>query len=313
MVRADGHGPGRLRRRHGPEPAHDDADHHRGRAPAEALGRGGSLVALSSVAGLTAMPFGAPYAAAKSAFMSLVRTEALEWGSLGIRVNAVAPAPYAPRRACGAIPTRRPTPRLRPPHSPRASRKRRRHRRSRALPAVRSGGWITGQVLAVDGSSSARPSFLGEDNLPVFVRDRGPAGATHGRGHMSPLKVAVGRRPDRDPPPTVADALRALGAHVAERPVGRASIWGVWAPDLVVWAPGPGASAPTPPAQDWRRDAGAARPLRDAVACFQAADRASGEVGAIVAVLPTIAMNGRRADRLDSTAEGCGPGEGGLA
>ncbi|MFL6242002.1 MAG: SDR family oxidoreductase, partial [Acidimicrobiia bacterium] len=32
-------------------------------------------------------------------------------------------------------------------------------------------GFISGQVLAVDGGSSARPSYLDDDNLPVFVRD----------------------------------------------------------------------------------------------------------------------------------------------
>jgi 3-oxoacyl-[acyl-carrier protein] reductase len=137
------------------------------------LGRGGSIVALSSVAGLTAMPFGAPYAAAKSALMSLVRTEALEWGPLGIRVNAIAPGTIRTPKSL----RNNPNP---PPDTP---------AEIAAVPLGRRGssddiagavlfllsdlgGWITGQTIAVDGGSSARPSFLGEDNLPVFVRDQ---------------------------------------------------------------------------------------------------------------------------------------------
>jgi hypothetical protein len=32
-------------------------------------------------------------------------------------------------------------------------------------------GFVTGHTLVVDGGSSARPSFLGDDDLPVFVHD----------------------------------------------------------------------------------------------------------------------------------------------
>ena len=55
------------------------------------LGTGGSIVNISSLAGLTAMPFGVSYAAAKAGVLALTRTAALEWGGAGIRVNAVAP------------------------------------------------------------------------------------------------------------------------------------------------------------------------------------------------------------------------------
>jgi NAD(P)-dependent dehydrogenase (short-subunit alcohol dehydrogenase family) len=125
----------------------------------------GSIVLLSSISGVQAMPFGAPYAAAKAGILALVRTAALELGPHGIRVNAIAPGTI---RAAGsdtveeqqAIPLRR-----------------------RGVPADIAGaaldllsdvaGFVTGHTLVVDGGSSARPSFLGDDDLPVFVHDAG--------------------------------------------------------------------------------------------------------------------------------------------
>jgi NAD(P)-dependent dehydrogenase (short-subunit alcohol dehydrogenase family) len=144
-----------------------------------AQGTGGSIVSVSSVAGLSAMPFGAPYAAAKAGLLSLTRTAALEWGRSGIRVNSVAPGSVRTPKSAGnagrgeadaaadeltaaeraALPLRR-----------------------RGEPDDVAGAvlfllsdlsaWMTGQVLTVDGGSSARPSFLGDDDLPVFVHNR---------------------------------------------------------------------------------------------------------------------------------------------
>jgi NAD(P)-dependent dehydrogenase (short-subunit alcohol dehydrogenase family) len=126
-------------------------------------GSPGSIVLLSSISGVQAMPFGAPYAAAKAAILAFVRTAALELAPHGVRVNAVAPGTI---RASGAdteeerraIPLRR-----------------------RGVPDDIAGavlyllsdvsGFVTGHTLVVDGGASARPSFLGDDDLPVFVHD----------------------------------------------------------------------------------------------------------------------------------------------
>jgi NAD(P)-dependent dehydrogenase (short-subunit alcohol dehydrogenase family) len=54
-------------------------------------GTGGSIVAISSVDGIAAAAFHAPYGAAKAGVMSLARTFAHELGKYGIRVNTVAP------------------------------------------------------------------------------------------------------------------------------------------------------------------------------------------------------------------------------
>jgi 3-oxoacyl-[acyl-carrier protein] reductase len=84
--------------------------------------------------------------------------------------------------------------------------------------------------------------------------------------------------------PTARDAL-ASGLRAAGQPT------------LIVWAPAPGPAAEPTELLDhdpdaW--DAVAAQPLREAVACFQAALDVlqTGAAGAIVALLPTLAMNG---------------------
>ena len=130
----------------------------------------GSIVQIASIAALQGMPFGAGYVAAKAALLSLSRTMALEWASLGIRVNAICP---------GTIQV---------PRNEHSDAGKQAEQDLAVIPLGRRGrpediagavlfllsdlsNWMTGQMLAVDGGIGIKPAYLDESGLPVFVRD----------------------------------------------------------------------------------------------------------------------------------------------
>jgi NAD(P)-dependent dehydrogenase (short-subunit alcohol dehydrogenase family) len=129
---------------------------------------GGSIVSVSAATGLASSPFHAIYGAAKAALIALARTEAVEWGPLGIRVNTVAP---------GGVQTR---PAADPEEMARSERAAVPLGR-RAVPDDIAGAalfllsdlssYVSGHTLVVDGGALAKPAFFDADNVPVFVTD----------------------------------------------------------------------------------------------------------------------------------------------
>jgi NAD(P)-dependent dehydrogenase (short-subunit alcohol dehydrogenase family) len=131
-------------------------------------GRGGALVTVSAATALASSPFHALYGAAKAALVALTRTEAVEWGPMGIRVNTIAPGAVETRKAAdpqevarwerAAIPLGR---RVQPVEIAAAA--------LFLLSDLASA--VTGQTLVLDGGALAKPAFLDADNVPVFVTD----------------------------------------------------------------------------------------------------------------------------------------------
>ena len=115
---------------------------------------GASVINVASVAGLTGVLTGVPYAASKAAMVQATRTMALEWAPDRIRVNAVAPwytrtplaAPVlAKPEARAAIVGRTPAGRVAEPEEV---------ARPIAFLAMDASSYVTGQCLIVDGGLS---------------------------------------------------------------------------------------------------------------------------------------------------------------
>lgn len=134
-------------------------------------GRGGSLVNIATTSALNGMPYGSAYAAAKAAVLSLTRSLAIEWGSRGIRVNAVAP---------GSIATPKSASTRKPGDTDRDDLDVIPMRRRGTSDDIANGvlfmmsdlaAYVTGQVLCIDGGTSVRPTYNDRDELPVFVHN----------------------------------------------------------------------------------------------------------------------------------------------
>ncbi|MGD9793195.1 MAG: SDR family NAD(P)-dependent oxidoreductase [Acidimicrobiia bacterium] len=132
-------------------------------AAARVMTRGGSIINISSRSGSQPNPMTGQYGAAKAGIENLTATMAVEWGHLGIRVNAVAP---------GLIPTEQS---LAPGGT--MSKESRRRRQEETVPLRRLGtpddigalcaflasdeaGWLTGEVIQLTGGSRIPVGYL---------------------------------------------------------------------------------------------------------------------------------------------------------
>jgi NAD(P)-dependent dehydrogenase (short-subunit alcohol dehydrogenase family) len=128
----------------------------------------GSLVSISSIAGLAAAPMHIGYGAAKAAVQAVVKTMGLELAASGIRVNSVAPGSIGTPVAGGGHDAARNRWAI-----PMARRGRSEEIASATLFLLSDmSSYMTGQTIVADGGINLKWSYVDEDNIPAFARNR---------------------------------------------------------------------------------------------------------------------------------------------
>ena len=117
--------------------------------------RRGKIINVSSVNGILAYPFGAPYQTSKAALNMLTKVLAMEWGTYNINVNSIMPGWFVTPMTKDAFDI----PEIRRKRTEGLPIKRLTDTRDLGLLAVYlaspASDWMTGQCIALDGGESA--------------------------------------------------------------------------------------------------------------------------------------------------------------
>ena len=138
---------------------------------ARAMGPGGSIINITSIAGITPGPGFSTYRAAKAAVIHFSRSAAIEVGELGIRVNVIAPGNISTAINAALYDTGEVARRLQPLHRTGATRD---VANTAVYLASERAAQVTGTLIPVDGGTSVGPPPIRWDEIKVGGEGAGP-------------------------------------------------------------------------------------------------------------------------------------------
>ena len=138
---------------------------------ARAMSRGGSIINITSIAGITPGPGFSTYRAAKAAVIHFSRCAAIELGELGVRVNVIAPGNIATAINASLYDTGAVARRLQPLHRSGDTRD---IANAALFLASERAAQVTGTLIPVDGGTSAGPPPIKWDDVKAGPDSTGP-------------------------------------------------------------------------------------------------------------------------------------------